>query len=75
MAQRCILAPMPTAGCISPGFSPEAATFLVEERSIKGVGTDTLSIDNGPSATFDVHYTVLGAGLLGTGELEQPRRD
>jgi kynurenine formamidase len=48
-----------------PGFSPEAAAFLVEERSIKGVGTDTLSLDHGPSATFDVHYTVLGAGLLG----------
>lgn len=48
-----------------PGFSPEAAEFLVNERSIKGIGVDTLSIDHGPSATFDVHYTILGAGLLG----------
>lgn len=48
-----------------PGFSPEAAEFLISERDIKGVGVDTLSIDNGTSATFDVHYTVLGAGALG----------
>jgi len=48
-----------------PGFSPAAAEFLVNERSIKGVGVDTLSIDFGASATFDVHYTVLGAGGVG----------
>lgn len=48
-----------------PGFSPAAAEFLVNERSIKGVGVDTLSIDVGTSSTFDVHYTVLGAGLVG----------
>ena len=48
-----------------PGFSGESAEFLVNERSINGVGVDTLSIDHGPSATFDVHYTILGAGLLG----------
>ncbi len=48
-----------------PGFSPEAAEFLLSERSIKGIGVDTASLDNGPSATFDVHLSVLGAGLLG----------
>jgi kynurenine formamidase len=48
-----------------PGFSPEAATFLVEERDIHGIGVDTLSLDNGPSTTFDVHITVLGAGKYG----------
>lgn len=48
-----------------PGFSPEAAEFLLSERSIKGIGVDTASLDNGPSATFDVHFSVLGAGLLG----------
>lgn len=48
-----------------PGFSPEAAQFLVEERDIHGIAVDTLSLDIGASATFDVHYTILGAGLYG----------
>jgi kynurenine formamidase len=48
-----------------PGFSPEAATFLVSERDIHGIGVDTLSLDNGPSASFDVHVTVLSAGKYG----------
>lgn len=47
-----------------PGFSKEAAEFLVNERMICGIGVDTLSIDVGSSTTFDVHYTILGAGLL-----------
>ncbi|HLU11013.1 MAG TPA: cyclase family protein [Oceanobacillus sp.] len=48
-----------------PGFSLEAATFLLEERDIHGIGVDTLSLDPGPSSTFDVHLTVLGAGKYG----------
>ena len=48
-----------------PGFSPEAAAFLVEQRDIRGVGVDTLSLDIGASTTFDVHYTILGAGKYG----------
>ncbi len=48
-----------------PGFSPEAAEYLVNETGIHGVGVDTLSLDHGPSQTFDVHYSILGAGLLG----------
>lgn len=48
-----------------PGFSAEAATFLVEERDIHGIGVDTLSLDNGPSTSFDVHLTILGAGKYG----------
>lgn len=48
-----------------PGFSPEAAEFLVTERDIHGIGVDTLSLDIGASATFDVHYTILGAGKYG----------
>lgn len=48
-----------------PGFSKEAAEFLVGERSIAGIGVDTISIDVGSSSTFDVHYTILGAGKLG----------
>ncbi|MBZ0314875.1 MAG: cyclase family protein [Anaerolineae bacterium] len=48
-----------------PGFSPDAATFLVEQRDIHGIGVDTLSLDIGASTTFDVHVAVLGAGKFG----------
>ncbi|MDX1994700.1 MAG: cyclase family protein [bacterium] len=48
-----------------PGFSAEAATFLVEQRDIRGIGVDTLSLDVGASTTFDVHYIILGAGKYG----------
>lgn len=48
-----------------PGFSAEAATFLVEQRDIRGVGVDTLSLDPGNSTTFDTHLTILSAGKYG----------
>jgi kynurenine formamidase len=48
-----------------PGFGPEAAEWLVTERDIKGIAVDTLSLDPGNSTTFDVHYTILGAGKFG----------
>lgn len=48
-----------------PGFHPEATTFLVEQRAIVGVGTDTLSLDPGNSTDFGTHITVLGAGKFG----------
>jgi kynurenine formamidase len=48
-----------------PGFSAEAATFLVEQRDIRGIGVDTLSLDVGTSSTFDVHVTILAAGKYG----------
>lgn len=48
-----------------PGFSGDAAAFLVEERDIHGIAVDTLSLDNGPSATFDTHYAILGADKYG----------
>lgn len=38
-----------------PGWSLDAARFLVEGRSIYGLGIDTLSIDPGPSKDFPVH--------------------
>ncbi|MGH9556890.1 MAG: cyclase family protein [Terriglobales bacterium] len=41
-----------------PGFLPETAKFLVEGRSVVGLGIDTLSVDYGPSKTYPVHkYT------------------
>jgi len=48
-----------------PGFSPEAAEFLVREREIVGVGVDTLSLDFGPSKDFKAHLILLGAGKYG----------
>lgn len=48
-----------------PGFSAEAMNWLLENRAIHGIGVDTLSLDPGISATFDVHYACLGAGLYG----------
>lgn len=45
-----------------PGFSEEAARFLVEERNINGIGIDTLSADYGPSTDFKVHHIINGAG-------------
>ena len=42
-----------------PGYSREAAKFLVEGRKVNGLGIDTLSIDYGPSNDFAVHqYTM-----------------
>jgi kynurenine formamidase len=48
-----------------PGFHGDAAAFLVEERDIHGIAVDTLSLDYGPSSTFDTHFTILGAGKFG----------
>lgn len=48
-----------------PGFSKEAAEFLVKERSIVGIGVDTMSLDLGNSKDFATHVTVLGANKWG----------
>jgi kynurenine formamidase len=45
-----------------PGFSVEAAKFLIERGAV-GLGIDTLSIDYGPSKDFEVHRVDLPAGL------------
>jgi len=45
-----------------PGFSAEAAKFLVEVRKVKAIGIDTLSIDYGLSKDFAVHHIVNAAG-------------
>jgi kynurenine formamidase len=41
-----------------PGFGPEAARFLVEERSAVGLGIDTLGIDPGVASDFVVHRQI-----------------
>lgn len=45
-----------------PGFSPEAAKLLVEERKVAGLGIDTLSVDYGMSKDFAVHHISHGKG-------------
>lgn len=47
-----------------PGFSREAAEFLVRSRDVKGIGTDTLSVDPGSSSDFVVHHLLLASGRL-----------
>jgi kynurenine formamidase len=41
-----------------PGFGPEAARFLVEERGAVGLGIDTLGIDPGVATDFVVHRQI-----------------
>lgn len=48
-----------------PGFGPEAGKFLTYERNVLGLGVDTLSLDPGASTEFEVHNTVLPAGMYG----------
>jgi len=48
-----------------PGYSAEAAKLLINERSVRGLGIDTLSIDHGLSKDFIVHHIVNGAGRYG----------
>jgi kynurenine formamidase len=57
--------PGDTANLHFPGFSKEAAEFLVHERTINAVGVDTPSIDHGPSKDFIVHQIMNGANKPG----------
>ena len=38
-----------------PGFSLEAASFLVTERGVVGLGIDTMSVEKGATTTYPVH--------------------
>lgn len=51
----------------TPGFHEEAAHMLINERNVKGIGVDTLSLDTGlnSSGAFPVHYEWLGSGRWG----------
>jgi kynurenine formamidase len=49
----------------APGFSEEAARFLVKERDIVGAGVDTLSLDGASASKFVAHLALLGAGKYG----------
>ena len=49
----------------APGFSEEAAHFLVTQRDIVGAGVDTLSLDGASASKFVAHLALLGAGKYG----------
>lgn len=46
-----------------PGFSPEAAAFLVRERGVVAIGVDTPSVDPGAADGFPVHGVANGSGV------------
>lgn len=46
-----------------PGFSREAAEFLVSQRAVRGVGIDTASIDPGRALDFPAHRVLNGADV------------
>jgi len=48
-----------------PGFSKEAAEFLVHQRDIAAIAVDTPSIDYGQSSDFIVHRIINGADKPG----------
>lgn len=48
-----------------PGFHPEAAAMMMNERNVVGMAVDTLSLDYGPSKNFEVHYKWLPSGRWG----------
>ena len=57
-----------------PGFSREAAEFLVSHRDIDAVGVDTPSIDSGQTQDFIAHQILNGAnkpGLENIANLDQ----
>lgn len=47
-----------------PGYGAEVAQFLAEERAVRAMGIDTLSVDVGRSGTLPVHRTALSQGVL-----------
>ena len=57
-----------------PGWSGEAVEWLLERRSIRGIGVDTMSLDPGSSTTFDAHLTLLRADRYGIENLRNLAR-
>ncbi|GFW16092.1 isatin hydrolase [Trichonephila clavipes] len=48
-----------------PGISEEAAQWLVDNRNVYGVGSETLSLDNGPSQELMAHRIILDKNVFG----------
>ncbi|CAH3185285.1 unnamed protein product, partial [Porites evermanni] len=49
----------------SPGFSPEAAEWIVKSGKVSAVGVDVVSLDNGQSKIFKSHTILLSANISG----------
>ncbi|GIY72748.1 uncharacterized protein CEXT_275341 [Caerostris extrusa] len=47
-----------------PGFSEESARWLVENRNIYGIGSETISFDRGAANTFPAHQIFLATAFL-----------
>ncbi len=69
LGQVCELEQVPQRrrqrGNAPPGFYIEVIKLLMEERQVKGVFVDTLSLNYGTSTDFAVHYKWLPAGRWG----------
>lgn len=48
-----------------PGIHPDAATWILENRSIASLGIDTPSIDYGQSTGFETHVILYGGNVPG----------
>jgi len=46
-----------------PGLHPDAAAWLIQNRSINAIGIDTASIDYGQSQYFESHVILLGENI------------
>ena len=46
-----------------PGLDPDAARWLVENRTIHAIGLDTPSIDYGQSSLFESHQILFEANI------------
>jgi kynurenine formamidase len=46
-----------------PGLHPDAARWLIANRTIKAIGLDTASIDYGQSSLFESHQILLGKNI------------
>jgi kynurenine formamidase len=57
--------PGDVAGLRFPGFSAQAAEFLLNNRNVKAIAIDTASMDPGISKDFPVHRLWLGANKPG----------
>jgi kynurenine formamidase len=57
--------PGDVAGLHFPGYSPEAAEWLVKNRDLAAIAIDTASMDRGMSKDFEVHQIWLGSNKPG----------
>jgi kynurenine formamidase len=48
-----------------PGLHPDAAQWLVNNRSITAIGFDTPSLDHGQSTAFEAHQILFAEGIAG----------